>query len=133
MKLSLPRIAEGRPTLEGINRHPLHDFDIGETRAMRSLQLLLEELAVVVAAEKQVTVDSFEIAIDVLERSYRFDAVDCRCVTLGGYAGSLLAVEFLDLLVEIVECSGDVSGCASGFAPSNRAVVNHYDSSACPG
>src|SRR5688572_22774701 len=133
MKLSLPRIAEGRPTLEGVDRHALDELDVDKPRTVRGLELLLEELAVVVAAEKKVPVDSFEIAIDVLERSDRFNAVDCSRMTLGRDTGSLFAVQLLDLFVVIVECSRDVSGCTSGFAPSNRAIVYHYDSSARAG
>jgi hypothetical protein len=51
-------------------------------------------------------------------------------VTLGCQAGTFAAVQFLDVVVAVVESGSEMGGRATRLATANRAIVDQDDSAA---
>ena len=102
----------------GARRQPL---DTGQARAVRRVELALEQSRLVARAEEQVAVHALEVAVDPLGRDDRLDAVDGRAVALGRAAGAHFAVDALDLEVAVVDRIGEMGGGASRLAASRSA------------
>ena len=72
----LARKAKGRSTVPERERDSIDELRVGDARAMRGVELTLEILARFLAAEKEVALDSLELAIDVFHRGDAFDAMN---------------------------------------------------------
>jgi len=129
----LARKAKGWSAVPEGERNPVNELGVGETGAMCGVELTLEILARFLAAEKEVTLDSLELAIYVFHRGDAFDAMDSRHVTLGGDAGALLTVESLDVVVPIVEGSGEMGSGTARFTATDWAVVDDDNRATGPG
>src|SRR6266516_4700853 len=57
--------------------------------------------------------------------------MDCRHVALGRDSRTLLSVHLLDVVVAIIERSGEVSGGAARLAAADRPIINQDNGTAC--
>jgi hypothetical protein len=128
MKLRLSGKAKRRPRIPEINRRALDELHIVQPCAMRCIELTLELIAFVIAAEEEVSVHSLKVAVEIFQRRNRLNAINCGRVTLGSETRSVDAVELLYLVVSVVERSGEMCGCTTSLAAPHRTVVDYDDS-----
>src|SRR5687767_3219504 len=127
MELCLAREAQAG---SGVERHPrdaVERLDIGESRAMRGLELAREPLFLVVAAEEEVSIDALEGTVDSFAANDRLDAVDRRTVARCGDARSLLAMELLESVEAVIHRVREVRGRAPRLAPTDLSIIQHDD------
>ena len=84
VELPLAREAERAPGVEPQDGGLGELLDARQAGAVRGLELVVEHLSVVVAAEEEVAVEAREVAVDLLVADDRLDAVDGRRVAVGG-------------------------------------------------
>jgi hypothetical protein len=103
---------------------------VGEAGPMGRGELAVERGRRVALGEEQVAVDAREVAVDLLLARDRLDAVDGGAMALGGEADPALAVDLLQLEIEVVHLVAEVGARPAGHAAANRPVVEHGDAHA---
>src|SRR4051812_7386497 len=126
MERRLSGEAQRRPAVPEAEWDAVDDLGVVDSSAMGRLELALEILARLLAAEEQVALDALEVALDVFHRRNGFDAVNRRHVALGGDAGAFLAMHFLDVEVPVVGRGGGGGGGTAALPPADRAVIDYH-------
>src|SRR5436190_23793639 len=85
-------------------------FDIRQSCAMHSLQLVIEDFLIFSGRQEQIAVNASKLAVNIFFPDQGFDAVNGRCVAFCRKTSSPLAVQALDLVVAIVDRIGEMSG-----------------------
>ena len=118
---------EARAAAERRDRQAFEFFYVDEPRAVRGRQLVVDGFFLLALRGKQVAVETFEVAVDVLRFHDRFDPVDGGRMALGGEPGSSFAVHALDFGVAVVDRVGQMRGGVLGHAAADRTVVDDDD------
>jgi hypothetical protein len=100
---------------------------------MRRLELLVEDVGGVAAAEEEIAIQANEIAVDVLALHRRLDEVDRRAVALRGDAAGVHATRLLQRREAIVERVRQMRRRPTGLAAPHLLLVEHDDALAGDG
>jgi hypothetical protein len=133
MKLSLARESKRWAGVPELGWRLVDQLDVVKAGTMRGIELPLELVALAAGPEKQVSVDTLEIAIDVLLRGDRLDARYRCSVAFGGNLCTGETMEFLYLVVPVIECIGEVRGSAARLAAADWPVIDYDYSPASAG
>ena len=83
MELPLVGEAQAGPGVKGGQRRPLDALDTRQSRAMGGLQLAVQDVRWLTRRDKEITIETGEVAVDRLVPGDLLDAVDGRGVTVG--------------------------------------------------
>src|SRR5215475_14442270 len=115
MKLTLAgktQAAARIPVLKGRSIHPLH---VGQPGAMRRSYLAVELVFRLFRRNKQVSIQSFKIAGNLLFSDDGLDTINRSRVTCSGEPRALLAEELFKFVIAVVERVREMRGCAPGL------------------
>ena len=82
---------------------------------------------------KQVSVNTLEVAVYFLVLNNGFDPVDGGGMAFCGNAATVFSKNILYLVIPVVEGRGKVCSSSAGFAATDKAIFNEYYLFACFG
>src|SRR3569623_124741 len=125
MKLALARTAQAGTGFEVTKRRMLAPFDL-EAGGARSAQLVFERLGRIALGHEQITVEPFEITVDLFLLHDRFDEIHRRGVTFRRQPRFVLTVHVGEIEVAVVQQRTKMAGSVTRLAPADRPVIQHH-------
>ena len=132
MKLSLPWKSNRTMGLEIVDRRLLDPLHCNACSAAR-FKFALKIFQRFVGRLEEVAIHAREFAIDLFLPHDVFNAIDCCGVTLRGHARAIFAMQFLQLVISIIQRVDQMGGRSPGHPATDQSIVQHYHTatSAC--
>src|SRR2546423_12846852 len=111
------------------DRNTINALDLVQTGAMNRFQLRFQIRHRPAGRNKKITIESFEIAFDLVRRHDLFDPIDRGSVTLRVKPGTFCTEHFFHFGVALIERIDEMGGGSSGHAATDRTVIDERNMS----
>src|SRR5205823_5928935 len=124
-ELSLSGKAKSWAGVEFPDRGAADELDVGQTGAVGGVALI-GELVFVLAVE-EIAIDVSEIALNAFGGDDVINVLDGGGMAVSGEPRAVLAEEFFEVVIAVIEGVGKMGGCAAGLAAADRPIVQDDD------
>ena len=118
MNLTLTRKPDCAVSIEILDRCAFDPFHC-QAGSLTGLKFSLKVFEELVRRFKEISIEPFEAAVDLLIGCDFFNAINRSTVTLCGHARAIFAMIFLEIVIPIVERIHQMGGGAAGHTPTD--------------